>query len=129
MKKTSEDNEVTTSERAGALGLRRIPRRHSTQPGEVSLADCKVRVTMYIDADVLEYFKERAAQPNAAPYQTQINSELRTIMERKGDSQYASLIEDDRFINAVAERVQERRVKPGLSQKVPREELSTKKSS
>lgn len=114
MKKTSGDNEVTTSERASEHGLRRIPRRHITQPGEVSLADCKVRVTMYLDADVLEYFKERAAQPNAAPYQTQINSELRLIMERKGgSSQYASLIEDDRFINAVAERVQERRVKRG----------------
>jgi uncharacterized protein (DUF4415 family) len=116
MKKTSGDNEVTTSERARAHGLRRIPRRHLTQPGEVSLADCKVRVTMYLDADVIEHFKERAAQPNAAPYQTQINSELRTVMERKkggSGAPYASLIEDDRFINAVARRVQERRVKRG----------------
>lgn len=112
MKKTDKDTEVTTSERARAAGLQRIPRRHVTQPGEVTLADCKVRVTMYLDADVLEYFKKRAAQPHAAPYQTQINNELRALMERheKG-TPYASLLNDEAFITAVAEKVQERRVK------------------
>jgi hypothetical protein len=65
---------------------------------------------MYLDADVLEYFKQRAAQPHAAPYQTQIDSELRNVMERtdKG-SRYSSLVEDEGFISAVAERVRERR--------------------
>jgi hypothetical protein len=37
---------------------------------------------MYVDGDVLEYFKRRAAQPHAAPYQTQINNELYAIMKR-----------------------------------------------
>jgi hypothetical protein len=62
---------------------------------------------MYLDADVLEYFKQRAARPNAAPYQTQINSELRAVMERGGDAAdpYAALVNDERFISAVAERV------------------------
>src|SRR5262245_20620571 len=41
----------------------------------------KVRISIYLDADVLAYFRARAAQPNAAPYQTQINNELRAIME------------------------------------------------
>jgi uncharacterized protein (DUF4415 family) len=41
----------------------------------------KVRISIYLDADVLAYFRDRAAQPNAAPYQTQINNELRAIME------------------------------------------------
>jgi len=81
MKRIKKDGEVKTSARARTHGLRRIPRRHVTEPSEVKLSDCKVRVTIYLDADVLEYFKDRAAQPNAAPYQTQINAELRRVME------------------------------------------------
>lgn len=106
MKRTGGSGEVETSERARAAGLRRIPRRHVAEPGEVKLSDSKVRVTIYLDADVLEYFKGRAAQPNAAPYQTQINGELRAVMERGAGDPYASLVEDERFISAVAERVQ-----------------------
>jgi uncharacterized protein (DUF4415 family) len=105
MKRIDKSREATTSDSARAAGLRRIPRRHVTEPGEVKLSDCKVRVTMYLDADVLEYFKGRAAQPNAAPYQTQINSELRAVMEQGAGDPYASLIEDERFISAVAKRV------------------------
>lgn len=114
MKRTSKGSEVPTSERARAGGLKRIQRRHATEAGQVTLSDCKVRVTMYLDADVLEYFKGRAAQPNAAPYQTQINSELRALMERQGaGGPYASLVEDERFISAVAERVERHRRKHG----------------
>jgi len=65
---------------------------------------------MYLDLDVLNYFKERAAAANAAPYQTQTNSELRRIMERNDHgTSYSSLVNDDRFIAAIAERVQEHR--------------------
>jgi uncharacterized protein (DUF4415 family) len=112
MKRTEEGSEVKTSARARSAGLRRIPRRHAAEPGEVKLSDCKVRVTMYLDADVLEYFKGRAAKPNSAPYQTQINQELRAVMEHGGTS-YASLVEDERFISAVAERVRERKARRG----------------
>lgn len=97
---------MTTSDRARQAGLRRIPRRHVTAPDEPKLSDCKVRVTMYLDADVVEYFKGRAARPNAAPYQTQINGELRAVMELGGSGDpYATLVNDERFISAVAERV------------------------
>ncbi len=41
----------------------------------------KVKVSIYLDSEVVEYFRGRAERPNAAPYQTQINSELRTVME------------------------------------------------
>lgn len=104
MKRTEKDAEVT-SERARAYGLKRIPRRHRTKPGEVSLSECKVRVTMYVDGDVLEYFKRRAAAPHAAPYQTQINNELRAVMERDQGDPFSSLVNDERFINAIAERL------------------------
>ena len=40
----------------------------------------KVRITMYVDADVLGVFKARAAK-GGLPYQTLINAELRRIVE------------------------------------------------
>ena len=40
----------------------------------------KVKITIYLDGDVVEYFRDRAERPNAAPYQTQINNELRKVM-------------------------------------------------
>ena len=47
-------------------------------------SNTKVKVTLYLDLDVLNYFKMRAAaQPNADRYQTQIANELRDIMERE----------------------------------------------
>ena len=89
-------------------GLRRIARRHLSEPGGVKLSNCKVSITLYLDADVLEYFKNRAAQPHAAPYQTQINHELRALMEGNARAAHQSLVDDEQFIAAVAERVKER---------------------
>jgi uncharacterized protein (DUF4415 family) len=77
--------------------------------GDTDLKNVKVRVTLYLDGDVVEYFKRRASEPNAAPYQTQINSELRRIMEQEpGSPRYRELVENDAFISAVAERLAQR---------------------
>ena len=104
MKKTSKVSE--TSERAREHGLRRVERRHLTSPGEVKLKDVKVRVTMYLDADILEFFKNRAKSPNSAPYQTQINTELRSLIRKnRGEDRYSDLINNESFIKAVAEKV------------------------
>jgi uncharacterized protein (DUF4415 family) len=79
------------------------------------LSRVKVRISINLDLDVLEYFKQRAAQPNAAPYQTQINHALREVMEREHEqsvmtlsTQAEALLADPRFIEAVVERVQAR---------------------
>lgn len=79
----------------------------------------KVKISILLDADVLAYFRARAEQPHAAAYQTQINQELRQLMERDqqqptksamtGD--YANLLGDPNFIAAVAERVEAQRKK------------------
>ena len=72
----------------------------------------KVRISMYLDADVLAHFRARAAQRHAAPYQTQINNELRAIMERgivaPGQTairDYSLLLDNADFIAALAERL------------------------
>jgi hypothetical protein len=71
---------------------------------------------------VLAWFRARAEEPNAAPYQTQINNELRALMERemadkasargakgaktaKSAVDYAALLNDPQFIAAIAERI------------------------
>lgn len=57
---------------------------------------------------MLEYFNGCARLPNAAPYQTQINHELRAIMARDSGNLYEILLNDERFIAAVADRVKGR---------------------
>jgi uncharacterized protein (DUF4415 family) len=42
----------------------------------------KVRITMYLDLDVLNHFKARA-EKDGIPYQRQINAELRSLIERE----------------------------------------------
>lgn len=90
--------------------------RHRLKAGQTP-ASVKVRISINLDFDVLTYFKRRAAQPNAAPYQTQINNALRAVMagERKTVAaalppQAEALLADRHFIEAVAQRVQARGV-------------------
>ena len=40
----------------------------------------KVKVSIYLGEVIVEYFRARAESPDAAPYQAQINNELRRIM-------------------------------------------------
>jgi len=93
--------------------MRRVPpeERHRASSAQTALRNCKVRVTIYLDADVVGHFKRRAALPNAAPYQTQINCALRRFVVGDGarpGPDYSHLLEDDRFLEAVAERLRAR---------------------
>ena len=71
----------------------------------------KVTVSIRLDQDVLEYFKQRAAAPHAAAYQTQINAELRAVMEQEqqaappSHATFTSLVNNVDFITAVAEKM------------------------
>ncbi len=74
----------------------------------------KVQITMKIDSDVLDFFKKRASSTNSAPYQTQINGELRAIMEASGKEKgkskkvkidYKQLLSNKKFIKALAEEI------------------------
>ena len=69
----------------------------------------KIKVSIYLDGDVVEHFRLRSEQPNAAPYQTQINSELRKVME--SGSTDTEIIEKDilnneRFLRALKEKLE-----------------------
>lgn len=43
----------------------------------------KAKITLLLDAEILEHFEKRADGENAAPCPTQINDALRRIMERE----------------------------------------------
>ena len=63
-----------------------------------------VRISIPVDLDVLNFFKEGATQPGAWPYQTQMNIVLRKDME-DNEEVGASLARNERFIPTVAQRV------------------------
>ena len=77
-------------------------------------SESKVKITMWLDGDILMHFQKRASDANAAPYQTQINAELRKIMEKDLSDEKAeinksieSLTTNKAFIRAVAEQLKE----------------------
>lgn len=76
-------------------------------------SESKVKITMWIDGDVLQHFKKRSESSDSAPYQTQINAELRRIMEKDlesekiKESKTEDISKDKEFIRAVAEQLKE----------------------
>ena len=77
-------------------------------------SESKVKITMWLDGDILKHFQKRASDANAAPYQTQINTELRKIMEKDLSNETAeinknieTLATNKEFIRAVAEQLKE----------------------
>ena len=51
----------------------------------------KTRVTIRLDDDVLEWFRERVDNPGGGNYQSLINEALRTFMQQKQESLEATL--------------------------------------
>ena len=78
---------------------RRLP------PLEERARHTKVRITIMLDLDVLDFFKRRAAEPGAQPYQTQINQALREYAALGKPSFEKSLLNDEGFISRVSERI------------------------
>ncbi len=79
---------------------------------KINTAEAKIKMTMFIDFDVLQHFKKRAEKADSSPYQTQINQELRAIMERdlteeqnKLDAVEQRLLNNPSFIQAISEKL------------------------
>jgi uncharacterized protein (DUF4415 family) len=67
----------------------------------------KVKVSIYLDHEVVEYFRERAEHPNAAPYQTQINNELRKVMEGgAAESVEDDILNNKKFLKALKKKLE-----------------------
>ncbi|HEU4509672.1 MAG TPA: BrnA antitoxin family protein [Pyrinomonadaceae bacterium] len=88
--------------------FKRLPRgSFLAQAGETAPRNTKVRISILIDLDVLNFYKERASKPGGLAYQTQINQVLRAHMEGREGLDADTLAQDDRFIRAVAKRVKQ----------------------
>ncbi|HJP92169.1 MAG TPA: BrnA antitoxin family protein [Pyrinomonadaceae bacterium] len=88
--------------------FKRLPRgAFLARSGEIEARNTKVRISILLDLDVLNFFKERASKAGALAYQTQINQILRAHMEGKESVDAKKLAQDDRFIRAVAKRVKQ----------------------
>lgn len=71
--------------------------------------DQKLKVTIMLDADIVDFYKEQAAKAGKLPYQTQINRELRKAMEKtqNPNSQVVTLemLENPAFLAELATRL------------------------
>jgi uncharacterized protein (DUF4415 family) len=86
-------------------------KRHGVLP-ELQGEDAKlakVRITISLDQDVVDFFKNAAEQPGALPYQTQINQALRAIIETEGkidiEELKKKLLEDPEFLRKLASQL------------------------
>ncbi len=77
-------------------------------------SEAKVKITMWLDGDILAHFQKRAEHSHAAPYQTQINAELRKTMEKdlsveavEINKNIETLTTNKEFIRAVAQQLKE----------------------
>jgi uncharacterized protein (DUF4415 family) len=96
----------------------RVPakQRHDARPGATDLRNVEVGIHIKLDADIVEFFKARAAEPNAAPYQTQINTALREIVDNRTSQTPPRLVEavagqllrDPAFIESVRSKTRGR---------------------
>ncbi len=109
MKKGWNDDDI---QKPGKHRYRRTTR--VAKPEDILPSNIKVQVTLRVDLDVLEHFKKRASPSNAAPYQMQINAELRKVMENdladertEVNKSIEPLTTNKDFIRAVAEQLKE----------------------
>ncbi len=75
----------------------------------VARKEQKLKVTIMLDADVVDFYKEQAAEAGNLPYQTQINRQLRKAMEKSQNpnSQVVTLemLENPTFLAELATRL------------------------
>ncbi|MGI8638341.1 MAG: BrnA antitoxin family protein [Pyrinomonadaceae bacterium] len=105
-----KDENLTENELDSQLDkMKRLPRgSFKAKPNATRLENCKVKISLYIDGDVLEHFRQRAEPPHAAPYQTQINNELRKIMENNapGNGNLENdILNNEEFLRALKEKL------------------------
>ena len=95
---------------------RPVPREHrhdATLEEITNPRNTRVGMYIYLDLDIFHFVKQRADNPDVASYQTVINQILRHYMENEitteapNKSEFNELLENQAFIDAVAERVKE----------------------
>jgi uncharacterized protein (DUF4415 family) len=103
MKAKGIDNDAIPNE-----GIHRY-RRVSPDKVLKKRSDAKIKISMFLDADILDYFQAHAESKNDLSYQKQINDALRAAIERdKNDSPYSALLKDEQFIGTLCKILEPR---------------------
>lgn len=97
----------------------KVKRRGKLAGLENESADsAKVKITISLDQEVIDYFKSEAKKPGELPYQTQINQALRKLIEKHKQSKdddlellKKTLMQDASFIKKLAEELKRRQHK------------------
>lgn len=92
------------------LKFKRVSPDRVASPEDVRPENVKVRITMYVDLDVLNHFKQLAQSPESAGYQTLMNAALRqAAMARVNTSTLEDgLLGNEAFLEELSRRVSER---------------------
>ncbi len=90
----------------------KVKRRGALPSIQDESASNKVRITISLDKDVVDFFKVKAKQPSALPYQTQINQALQELMKNWPDTNHnnmdefkAELLSDPAFLSKLARQM------------------------
>ncbi len=109
MNKIENGKELETSAEAKLRGLKRVNNEHRKHLKNLSLKDCKSRVNIMLDADIVDFFKEQATNKGSLPYQTQINQALRQFVENAKEPNNEvvtmKMLDNPRFISVLAEKL------------------------
>jgi uncharacterized protein (DUF4415 family) len=89
---------------------------HRIRADALEPRNIKVRVTMYLDLDIVEFFKELSEK--GARYQTQINAVLREVMEKSTSAESKNPASDlrhaQRLITEALRKISRSLTKPAL---------------
>ena len=90
--------------------FKRVPPDRVATSEDVRPENVKVRITMYVDLDVLNHFKQMAQSPESAGYQTLMNAALREAAAARGNDWTVEdgLLANEAFLEELSRRVSER---------------------
>jgi uncharacterized protein (DUF4415 family) len=109
-KAVSKSSGKSPAQREGNLIFKRVSPDRIASPEDVSPEKVKVRITMYVDLDVLNHFKQMAQLPGSAGYQTLMNAALRQVVIAREDTSTVEdgLLGNEAFLEELSRRVSER---------------------
>jgi hypothetical protein len=100
------DNEIR------AKGLRRIKRRHRTEPDEVKLENCGVIAEIRIDADLYKLLESESEKSEEATIESVLNEILREKFEKAESGKLldirelrSKLLNDNEFLKELKEKL------------------------
>lgn len=74
-----------------------------------SRSEQKIKISICLDADIIDFYKEQSEKPNAVDYQTQINNELRRAIVREKETSdkivTLKMLENPKFLSSLAEKL------------------------